>query len=177
MWVSSELERLRETEAERNLLISDPLTAGVMAGSTGNTSICDDLKDNPNTFPQIVLGVALAVTIQTVIHLPHNFIRNFMLNIPPGSKTALAEISILTSTLLELQVTSGLIPFGLRLISGYFSLEVTVFWNYAITFIHLALTTCLSSFVFLRILYIFFFNLVNSISDETIALGRRWRTK
>ena len=108
--------------------------------------------------------------------------RNFMWNIPPGSKTALADISILTSVLLEVQVLTGLLPFASRLITGYFSLELTVFWSYAITASHLALTTCLSSFVLLRISYIFFFDTVNSFSDESIALGKQreeewWRSK
>ena len=175
MCVGFQLERFRETEIERDKTVqflSEPLLSKMMAGH-GNTSICDNLQENPNTAPQLIFGVVLAFTIQIVIHLPHHFIRIFMLNIPPGSKTALAEISILTSTLLELQVTSGLLPFGLRLVTGYFSLEVTVFWSYTITAIHLGLTTCLSSFVLLRILYIFFFNFVNSFSDENIALGRR----
>ena len=95
-----------------------------------------------------------------------------MWNIPPGSKTALADISILVSFLLEVQVMTGLMPFTLRLMMGYFSLEVTVFSSYAITATHLALTTSLSSFVLLRISYIFYFDTVNTFSDENIALGR-----
>ena len=140
--------------------------------SPDNISACSHLSDNPNTASEILTGVALAISIQTIIHFPHQFIRNFMTNIPPGSKTALADISILVSFLLEVQVMTGLMPFTLRLMMGYFSLEVTVFWSYAITATHLALTTSLSSFVLLRISYIFYFDTVNTFSDENIALGR-----
>ena len=140
--------------------------------SQGNISACSDLSDNPNTPSQILTGVSLAIALQTIVHFAHQFIRNFMGNIPPGSKTALADISILTSLLLEVQVMTGLLPFTFRLITGYFSLELTVFWSYAITATHLALTTSLSSFVLLRISYIFYFDTVNTFSDENIALGR-----
>ena len=140
----------------------------------GNISIspCSELPDNPNTASQILTGVIFALSVQTIIHFPHKFIRNYMGNIPPGSRTALADISILTSLLLEVQVLTGLLPFTFRLLTGYFSLELTVFWSYAITATHLALTTCLSSFVLLRISYIFYFDTVNTFSDENIALGR-----
>ena len=138
-----------------------------------NISSCPHLPHNPNTASQIVAGVLLALSVTTLIHFPHQFIRNFMRNIPPGSKTALADISILTSFLLEAQVMVGLLPFTLRLLTGYFSLELTVFWSYAITATHLALSTSLSSFVLLRIFYIFFFDTVNSFSDESIALGKQ----
>ena len=138
----------------------------------GNISACSDLSDNPNTPSQILSGVIFALSVQTMIHFAHQFIRNHMWNIPPGSKTALADISILASFLLEVQVMTGLLPFASRLTTGYFSLELTVFWSYAITASHLALTTCLSSFVLLRIFYIFFFDTVNSFSDESIALGK-----
>ena len=126
---------------------------------TVNISICHNEDGNPNTSFEILAGVVLAVSIQAAIHLPHQFIRDYMRNIPPGSKTALSDISITASFLLELQVATGLLPFGLRLVTGYFSLELTIFWSYAIIATHLALTTCLSSFVILRISYIAAFNL------------------
>lgn len=104
-------------------------------------------------------------------HLAHKFIRNFIWMKPAGRKTALADVSILASQLLETMTIVLLLPFLIRmLMDDWMSLNHVIFWYFMFSFCHVAVCSSLCSFVILKIIYIFNFAKVMEITDEVLMV-------
>ena len=104
-------------------------------------------------------------------HLAHAFIRKFIWMKPPGRKTALADVSILASQVLELQTVALLLPFAIRLImNDWMSLNTVIFWVFIIKFCHVSVCCSLSSFVILKIVHVFTFSRIVEIPDKVLMM-------